>query len=372
MISPSAQVARVRPLLTDGDHRMAAQRPQAAYHRTVVSTDAVPEDLEEVVEDVPHVVKRVGPFIVGGSRQRLPRLGILYRRGLKSRYCAASELDAFGFDQQVQQLPQPVPEAFPVHHVVQQTATQVVLRGVDVGRQLTPGGLDHSSYRRKPDHRTGLRYDDVGQVGEAPVRLAGRWVGQHGNEGHAGFAQTVDRGDRFRHLHQRKDPFLGASAAAGDHGDHREASARRQLKCQRHFFAHHTAHAAAHEPVVQHRQHHASAADAAGSRHRRLGQPRPVLILRQLNVVVGGNRLAPVGERQRGQRTHVTIMLAKAASVRNHLDPFARRQRVVESAVGADAVVQICPRIADRFVAEQAVVVHRRKVQLFQLIAVAE
>ena len=124
--------------------------------------------------------------------------------------------------------------------------------------------------------------------------------------------------------------------AAGNQRNDGKAAPHRVLESQGHFFTDHGAHAAAHEPVIEHGEHHVAAVDFAGSGNGGFGQAGAVLALDEL-VVVG----RPVGEGQRRNGAHIAVVLSEGAAVREQLDPLTGRQSVVETAERTNAEVEV-------------------------------
>ena len=375
VIAPALPVPGVPALLPDGRHRMPPQQANSAHYGAVIAGHPVAANLKKLIQNVPDIVERIGPFLVSSRFQRFPGLRILHRRRRQPGHRAAAQPDALRRHQQPQQPADALPQPFPVHHIVQQPPAQVMLGGVGVRRRRPSAGLNHRADGRKPDHGTRLGDDDVRQVGETGVSLPGGRIGEHGDKRRGRRPQAVDRRHRFRHLHQRQHAFLGARPAPGDQRHHRQAAPRRQLKGQRHLFPHNAAHAAAHKAVIQHYQHQTPPVNLANAGDGGFGQPGAILAFRQLLVILrrrppagcGPGAVPPpaaAGKRQRRHRANITVLLPKTAPVGQQLNPLPRRQRVVKTAVGADAVLHIGRRVADGFVAEQAMVVPCRQVHL--------
>ena len=89
-------IVGVDPLLPDCGNGMPAQEADAADHGAVVAADPVTANLEEVVQDVAHVVERVGPLVMRGGFHRLPGLGVLGGRDLQTGDGAAAQANRFG------------------------------------------------------------------------------------------------------------------------------------------------------------------------------------------------------------------------------------------------------------------------------------
>ena len=200
--------------------------------------------------------------------------------------------------------------------------------------ELLPDRLLDDPRPRESDQRSRLCDVEVAEHRKACRYAAGGRVGQHGDIRDAGPVQSRQCSGDLGHLHQREHAFHHACAARARHDDERLPALQRHLCRPRDLLPFDDAHAAANERVLHDSDDHLDAVDAAGRHDDRVGDPggfghRPQTVAVRLGV----------REAKGVVRAETRVMLAPAALVEQHVQPFNCSDPEVMRALRTDAQI---------------------------------
>jgi hypothetical protein len=203
------------------------------------------------------------------------------------------------------------------------------------GQLFAHGVLDHAR-AGKADQGLGLGDDHVAHEGKAGGHTTHRGIGQHADVGQLGLGQARERRIGLGHLQQAQQALLHARAAGGGKAHEGHLLFDGGFDTAHEAFAHHAAHAAAHELELEaggdhghahHRTaHHHHGVGLAGGFQRRLQALRVLLAVLEL---------------QRVDRHHLLADLPAAFGVQEGIQPRPRADAVVVVALGADIEVAL-------------------------------
>ncbi len=152
-----------------------------------------------------------------------------------------------------------------VHHHVDHAVVIEIFGALEALGQLFANRLLDDARAGKADQRAGLGQMHVAQHGIGSGDATGRGVGEHHDEGQAGFAQAQHGNGGAGHLHEREDAFLHAGAAGGSKQHEGGLVARRGLEPGDDRLAGSHAERAAHKVEILHGSRHRQAVELAGA-----------------------------------------------------------------------------------------------------------
>src|SRR5438105_715908 len=272
---------------------------------------------------------------------------------LKRGFAASSFGDGLALEQR-DEARDLVAQAAPVDDHVHGALLEEEFRALEAfGQRLTHRLLDDAR-PGEADERAGLGDHHVADEGEARRDPAHGGIGEHRDERLARGRELVERGGRFGHLHQREKAFLHARPARGGEAQERQPFVARGLHRTHETLADDRSHRAAEEAELEGRGHQRHRLDRALHHHERVGLAGLLLRFREALAV-----LAAVLELERVERHDLGSELRAPLRIEEEVEPLARREPVVEAALGTDMEIvlevgEVQHRLARRALAPQA------------------